>query len=651
MKQLIALFLIFSQTAQAISPPTFLKGQADAVNKPKSSFQVPNNTATDLGGVNALIETGYKNFLLNPSFEHLTYSTSWTIANSTPSLETTQVTDGKKSALLTLSAQTGDLITQNVTPTVKLEGSNLEASCKVKTTLTTIQVCSLQGGNEMQCVSVPSTGVFQKIQLNMAGPSSGSIGVKVKATSSSTGTVTVDECYVGAATNIGSIQQAVDFGSATYLGASSCIWTHAATTTFPTSYTANASCSTPTVTGSASAPATKIPAITFATMGAGTYIFHASGAFMTETNRSCTFTFYDGTTTYPAGVIVGGNSGNTTYSGQTGSGNFISARIKYTSPQVNKTIEVQGIGENASSTCQLYADATPRKDFNIWVEYFPSLDQQAVSSAQADYEWSTCSITIGAVTTPPTLGTNTTTCKQRRVDDSMEIMYTLSQTSAGTAGSGIYLFPIPNGLSIDTNKVTVTTTGSASGGTPLGTDYYSLGTASGSQGWTGTVTAYNSTNLRLNWNVNATSYQFFGQGASIDMASTPLYVSFTAKVPIQGWTSNQRAPTLVGSITSDSSTSLRMEAADITCVTGPTINRQTAPNFLASITRTGTGQCPVVFSKSYTTTPYCFCSVTATANVTCSITSTTTTGFTTSIYLAGSSLRDDNILVSCIGTR
>lgn len=64
-------------------------------------------------------------------------------------------------------------------------------------------------------------------------------------------------------------------------------------------------------------------------------------------------------------------------------------------------------------------------------------------------DWSTpTTITIGAVTTPPTKGTiGVDAMRHRRVGPNVEIEYTFRQTTAGTTGTGGYLLPLPTGMS------------------------------------------------------------------------------------------------------------------------------------------------------------------------------------------------------------
>ena len=74
-------------------------------------------------------------------------------------------------------------------------------------------------------------------------------------------------------------------------------------------------------------------------------------------------------------------------------------------------------------------------------------------SGLAGSNWESYSLTIDGTTTAPTKGTIVRDeARWRQVGDEMELRYDFSQSTAGTAGSGNYLFPLPPGYSIDLTK-------------------------------------------------------------------------------------------------------------------------------------------------------------------------------------------------------
>lgn len=211
------------------------------------------------------------NRLGNPGFE--AGRARWTVNAGTATIDTTGQFSGQRALSISLSAVNGDVLTQSVTPSAPLGGVALESSMRVKTTSSNVQVCALQAGVEISCSSVPPTGNWFPIVINHIGAASGTIGVKLKTTSSTTATVGVDDGYVGAARNLGNVAQATWFGGASMVGIVNCQYT-TTSTTFAT-FAADADCNNSTGSGSIAAPSTK--QIGFSgTLPAGIYLIQAN---------------------------------------------------------------------------------------------------------------------------------------------------------------------------------------------------------------------------------------------------------------------------------------------------------------------------------------------------------------------------------------
>jgi hypothetical protein len=153
-------------------------------------------------------------------------------------------------------------------------------------------------------------------------------------------------------------------------------------------------------------------------------------------------------------------------------------------------------------------------------------------------DWVSYNLVIGATTTAPTPGSiNVNSARWRRVGDSMEIMYNFEQGSAGTNGSGDYLFPIPAGYSIDTNKLSsMNPARSIVGNAKISF----LNNTSGANTPNGSVLlgttnpnafkiTYPNTTIEGTFTVGSTGY---------GLAAGALSYSFYAQVPIQGWSSS-----------------------------------------------------------------------------------------------------------------
>lgn len=146
-------------------------------------------------------------------------------------------------------------------------------------------------------------------------------------------------------------------------------------------------------------------------------------------------------------------------------------------------------------------------------------------------DFTTYTLTIGGTTSAPTPGTTAVNQAQwARVGDRAFIKYQFSQTGAGSAGSGTYLFPIPSGLTIDSSKTEFASTNSNR------TTAINLGSASSFDGTTvqfGVVAAYNSTNLALYVGTAANSVS----NTVVPLSNATARYGFTALVPITGWSS------------------------------------------------------------------------------------------------------------------
>jgi hypothetical protein len=397
---------VVSTTKGARPCPPMTQTQRDAIASPATGLCVYNTTTNAQNAYNgtAWVAVGSGSGfgdqrLTNGDFEGGT--SNWTASAGTFTTQATTLFAGNASGKWVLSAATGSL-SQDMTPAVAIPGVNLEASCWVNTTATTLQLCSRQGGVEIQCMPLPSTGTWQKVSLNMAAPSSGSIGVGISTTGSTTGTVYPDQCYVGSATNLAQLSQARDLGSLLYPTTSGCQW-DITQTTYAADFPAQASCPTPTVTGSVSAPATKIPAASLATVGIGTlYLDYSFNTYMPASQyTSCRILDESGNQLEDVGLI----SSNETTSNK-GAPQRILARAVYTTGQSNKTYKVQC--KSSGGQVSIYANTAGAAQFDaqfsVKATFFPSSQivygPDATAASWSGYQtvssgWATTSASLG----------------------------------------------------------------------------------------------------------------------------------------------------------------------------------------------------------------------------------------------------------------
>lgn len=189
---------VFCNTSLAGLPPTTLKGQSETAKPTTFNFQAPYNQATTTGAATRLVETGNTNLLVNPSFEHQTFSTGWTCATFSCVVETTNISDGLKAGTVTNANTVNTVIEQSVTPTILLTGRTIVAAMRVRTNAAGFSVCSLVAGSEITCTAVPSTSNYVRIAIAITTATSGqSIGVRLKSTAATSKQVYFDEAFVG----------------------------------------------------------------------------------------------------------------------------------------------------------------------------------------------------------------------------------------------------------------------------------------------------------------------------------------------------------------------------------------------------------------------------------------------------------------------
>jgi len=608
----IFLSLLFvSSNVMAGLPPTTVKGQSESSPTTTFNIQAPYYNATTTAPGTRLIESGNNNLLQNASFEHQTYSTGWTFTTGTPSAETTNVIDGKKSAAITISSQTGDIVSQSITPSPQLSTQNLEHSIWVKTTVTTIQVCALNSGTVVgTCQPVTGDGVWHQYVINAIGPASGTIGINVTTSASTTGTVYIDQGYVGLARNIGTVAQAQLIGQIKVSGCSAAWNTNS---TSLAAFSAQTSCSYTVLQGSGvvSAPSTNIPGIKFSSLPPGNYTLKYEGtvlAHWASASGSANFQFWDGTNTANEISWIGDANASGYYSGASG----IQQTISYSSPQSNITLSVRGKASAAGVDAQIFG--TTSNPGVISVYWFPTQSQQVVTQQNAANVLGTVFYTAASICPANSLLADGSAVSR----SAYASLFQNIGTTFGT-GDGSTTFNLPDMRGIFVR---------GSGSQTISSISYSgtLGTKQGDQmqghyhnpadiGISTALIGQSGTNRYVPSGGSTT-----GAPVSDGTNGTPRTGSETRPANIAMtpciWYASQPAPLLTGSVTSDSDGSEKINRARIggaasdttNCTTSPcTIHRQSG-TWLTSVTRTTTGTyVGTIVSGKYSDKPECWC--------------------------------------------
>jgi len=311
------------------------------------------------------------NLLVNANFEYSSVATGWTVTNATSSISAAPV-EGAQALSLNLT-KILEIYQNSATNTARLSGLQGLAGLKIKTSdVDGLKVCARNDGvtSSTLCVNIPKDGTWKDVNIPfiLSGTAN---GIAVTSTGS-TGTVEIDNAFVGTSAPFQNVNGARRLGSIFYAPTINCEWQ--LTSSSFNSFSADTDCATPVVSGSAKAPATKIPAIVLPSGSqAGTYYFVATGMFYVATGNYGTWRFHDGTT---------GTSGNVGYQNTNSIGSVVGS-ITYTSNlSSDTTINIQNKTNGGQSrlTANEFSGG-----LGIEVYYFPP-ESKIYSQNINDYE-------------------------------------------------------------------------------------------------------------------------------------------------------------------------------------------------------------------------------------------------------------------------
>lgn len=240
------------------------------------------------------------NILLNEGFEYVTYDANWTYSGSgTKTEETSLVVEGASAVKIVTSANGFSLSQSSTTNATSLAGMQGVVWASVKTTSSTVYVCSLVNGSEVDCLLVSPDTIYTEYVIPVVMGST-STGVVVRDTSS-TATTYIDKTNVGVmpAGMMPDIAQAQLAGESYILATTSCQWTRSSTTVG--AFSTVAACPGPTIVksnlGTWSTTDTDLPQQVISNLPAGDY----EATFIVPTEMSAAvgsaLAINDGTTT------------------------------------------------------------------------------------------------------------------------------------------------------------------------------------------------------------------------------------------------------------------------------------------------------------------------------------------------------------------
>lgn len=534
----------------------------------------------DVAGVSAPFQV-----LQNPGFE--SGRANWTASGGTFLAVTsgTNLLRGRGSVTWDSSSASQTLVSSSIAIPRGLLGRNGEASCLIQvpsgTGTHTLQ--AFDGTNVLGSATIRSSATALRTTVNFIFPSSGNIQLRVVSVAADEPLIAIDDCYLGEARNIGLVNSATYVGGMEQAGSSAGCFHFENTSSGVNNWITLAgatSCNAWTTdTGVITAVGTNDHRAQYNNMGAGYYMFVVNGFIHQNAASTCNFRLTDGTNNYQAQAMNAGG-------GSAGMSTFV-WHVPITTT-ANRTYSIQA-ADNISSSCGILNDAA---GFNFsWKVYrFPLVSETAIRMDQSNYDWTPY--------TPTFTGFGTVTgvdCRHAR--DNTDLLLQCNFTM-GTGTATEARVSLPGSLVADSTRVisprqtagSYTINGVTAASLPVlaepGVGYITFGVQNASSaGWN-----------KINGSVHSASTLF----------------SVQARVPIQGWTTNQNAPLLVGGVTSSSSGMIRIESVSFggasepsTCTSTPcTIYRQSGA--VTSVTRTSAGIYTINFSAGvFSAAPVC----------------------------------------------
>lgn len=307
------------------------------------------------------------NLLLNPGFE--SGIGKWTNSAGTFTADYSVFVQGKASGKVVLSSQAMDFYQDSTIFASQLaDGMQAILTVKIKSNVAGVRVCPRQAGVLITslCVSVQGNDKWGLYQIPfVTGATSQGISINSNSTSI-TGTVYVDESYVGVSNILNSSSEAKLAGEAYFAGTTSCNWTRTSTTVG--AFGTVAACPGPTIVrqnlGAWQTTDADLPRVTVNNLPAGTYKAKFLIRHNLATSGSAGFSINDGTTTCEAQYGISGAAAIYTSIN-------VECTFNYTSAG-NRVFELYAASTGNTITISNDNSTTPRISSKFILEYYGS---------------------------------------------------------------------------------------------------------------------------------------------------------------------------------------------------------------------------------------------------------------------------------------
>jgi hypothetical protein len=378
----------------------------------------------------------WRNLLKNPGFE--LGKTGWTASSGTFTIQNSNPGDGAYRGLWDASASGQAFYSESFTIIDGYAGQNGIASCMIKANGSATHLLRVYDGTNV-VASAPITSTtsnWSRTTLNFVFPSSGVLRMDLYSQTNEP-EISIDDCKFGKAEgfNIFQVSQAEMYGSLKYDGTTNCLWNTGDATGGYTEYPADTDCPTPSVTGYASAPSTKVPRIKFTSLPPGQYMVVIQAYFQHENSTTAEIynKIFDGSTASGFSA-TGVNSTTSTFS----TANTLIGRFNYSTAQANIEFRPYAISTTTADD-PVINNANADKSFEIFVFRFPTSAETAFKPDEitwrVDANISGATIDLGTANQTSYITPNNSGLTLTQNDESSPVGISCSSTNDNSVGS------------------------------------------------------------------------------------------------------------------------------------------------------------------------------------------------------------------------
>jgi hypothetical protein len=498
------------------------QGMLESSGVTTTTLRAPYNQLTTTATNSRVVETGNTNILVNADFEGTNASDGWSVSSVTASDEVTttgapnaNVRSGNKALKVVMSSVSGVVVSQDVVSTNDTSIVNMMYGMRVKTSVSTLQVCPRINFSSITaaCVTVIGDSAWHDYYINYPGAAAGTaLGVWLRTSSLTSGTAYVDSGRVGEATNVGN----ADFSRSE-------VW----------------------LTGGAGygATNTKIRRFSTSLRNTGSDITYADSASLgssftinTAGIYSIEYRNYDGSAGSLCGLSLNSSALTTNISSITNADRLIYlSAIDSAMPVVCPWTGTLAAGDVIRAHDSGASSATGNDVISFKITRIGGTNQPGVRMDQSNTNW--------ALYTPVYTGWGTVVTSAVYWKRTGPNLFLKVDFLAATLTATNQLMTLPSGLSIDTNVI-------GSQAVPIGV----LGSSGNTSTINGLIKSGDTTHV--GFGVQANAFQTLTSGTF----SATTITGTIGPIPISGWTDNQNAPLLVGGVTSSSAGLQRVES-------------------------------------------------------------------------------------------